>query len=295
MRRDRRLATGVDERAGRPLGATLPAALLAALLAIGSSPVCLRAQVSTGLDRVEQLVDLGRTEEAREVLLAWWDGESTAAPREELQRGLWLRGRLTIDAAMARLDYQRLVVLYPGGPYTDRALLRLAQAAHALGDEAAARQHVAALVRDHPDSPARREAEAWLSGAGPALAPPPRAAAREGADGSAAGAGEGAVRAGSGAASDADGARPAAASSLEFSVQLGAFRDQDGASSVFEKARAAGFEARIVHVEGSPLFHVRVGSFALRHDAQRMLERLGREGILSAVVRDQRAEQLVRR
>ena len=45
--------------------------------------------------------------------------------RGDRQRGLWLRAILTVDPLMAGLDFQRLVLEYPGGAHSDEALLRL--------------------------------------------------------------------------------------------------------------------------------------------------------------------------
>jgi cell division septation protein DedD len=74
-------------------------------------------------------------------------------------------------------------------------------------------------------------------------------------------------------------------------VQLGAFGEEERARAVVQQAVAAGFEARLVRVDGSPLLHVRVGSFAERPGAQALFERLAREGIQGAVVRDDRPER----
>ena len=109
----------------------------------------------SGLEQVERLTRLGRTEEARAALLDWWDNERGDASRRELQRGLWLRGRLTVDPVQAELDFQRLALLYPSGQFTPDAVLRLAQASWAMGDEAAARQYLGTLERDY------RRSDAW--------------------------------------------------------------------------------------------------------------------------------------
>ena len=78
------------------------------------------------LDRAESLVREGRANEARVVLVSWWDERYDDAGRGDQQRALWLRARLTVGPDQAIRDYQRLVVLYPTGPYADRALFRLA-------------------------------------------------------------------------------------------------------------------------------------------------------------------------
>ena len=103
-----------------------------------------------------------------------WDAteaDRENASRRQLQRGLWLRGRLTVDPIQAELDFRRLAVLYPSGQFTPDALLRLAQSSWAMGDEAAARAYVTSLERDYPRSDARERAAAWLTDAGPL---PPR-------------------------------------------------------------------------------------------------------------------------
>jgi hypothetical protein len=134
-----------------------------ALLVMGS-PAEAWPQAAETLDGVEELVRAGRSEEARQELLRWWNREYGDASRRDVQRGLWLRAQLTVDPRQASLDYRRLVVEYPGGPYADLALLRLAQSAFALGDSAAAREHVTRLQRDYPAGSATREAEACPAG-----------------------------------------------------------------------------------------------------------------------------------
>lgn len=267
---------------------------LVGLLLVGA-PAAAGAQTSE-LERIDELVREGRTNEARAALLAWWEGGYEGVDRDLQQRALWLRARLTIDPEQAMRDYQRLVVLYPAGTFTDQALFRLAQAAHALGDGAQARAHVEALTRDHPGSPVRRAAEAWLRDAGDAVPPASTGQSAKGVV-----AGEGAGSAGAGVpAGEAPGRAEAAGVTAEgptgvFSVQLGAFGEEPRARSVFDDAREAGFEVRLVRVEGSPLLHVRIGSFDERESAQEMFERLARQGLHSAVVRDERAERPVPR
>jgi cell division septation protein DedD len=139
------------------------ALLLSVLFVVGVRP----ALGQSGLERVDELTRLGRADEARAALTEWWEGDREGASRRELQRGLWLRGRLTVDPVQAELDFQRLVVLYPSGQFTPDALLRLAQGAFATGDEEGARRYVATLARDYPRSDASERAEMWLTSAGP--------------------------------------------------------------------------------------------------------------------------------
>lgn len=274
---------------------------------ISAYPSPLWAQ--SGLERVEELTRLGRAEEARVTLTEWWDGDRDNASRRELQRGLWLRGRLTVDPVQAELDFQRLVVLYPSGQFTAAAILRLAQASFAMGDEAASRGYMDILFRDYPSSEAREQGEAWLSSAGPvppAGDTPTRVVSEED---------EGDVRVGDrngGGAADSTATDPPSGepsgrddvpeydpadhpeSVLNYYVQLGAFADEARAMALYEQVKEAGVEVRVVRVVGSRFTHVRVGRFADRSDAVERLDELTSAGIRAALVRDDRAEEVVR-
>jgi cell division septation protein DedD len=279
--------------------------VLGGLLAAGAwlLPTPALAQ-SAALDRVEELARVGRAEEARAALTEWWNGARDDASQRDLQQGLWLRGRLTVDPVQAELDYQRLVVLYPNGPYAPQALLRLAQAAHANGDGEAAARHVGTLVRDYPGSTSRTEAEAWLRAAG---SPPPPSAARVAAPASQTGAagaqpaqGPGVTPAPTGA--PAGGIQPSAGRPpapadvvVDWSVQFGAFSDEERAFALQSELVAGGLAARLVRVQGSGFLHVRLGRFATREDAARQLESVTGQGFTAAIVRDDRAEEVVRR
>jgi len=278
--------------------------VLALVLAATSSP----AAAQSGLERVQELTRLGRAEEARVELMEWWEGDREGASRRELQRGLWLRGRLTVDPVQAELDFQRLAVLYPSGQFTASAILRLAQASFAMGDEDSARRYIGVLVRDYPRSEAREQGEAWLSVAGPVPPPgdtPTRVVDDEELDAPTERADTG------GAATSAASARPgtdppeqgdppeddpaaAPTAALNYYVQLGAFADEARAMTLYEQVSEAGIEVRLVRVEGSRFTHVRVGRFADRADAVERLDELTAAGISAALVRDDRAEEVVR-
>ncbi len=272
-------------------------ALVATTVCTAAGPTAVAAQ--SGLERIERLTRLGRTEEAREALLVWWDEDRGDASRRELQRALWLRGRLTVDPVQAGLDFRRLVVLYPSGQFTPDAIFRLAQAAWAMGDEDAAREYVRSLVRDYPRSDARDGAEAWLADAGP-LPPPGDTPTRTGAPSAA-------TRPSVPVADrpPADRRRPPAEATpppaqardtdalptMNYYVQLGAFAERERAMTLYEEVRAAGIDVRIVNVEGSRFTHVRVGRFAERAAAVELLEELTEQGISAALVRDDRPER----
>ena len=274
----------MSARAGIPLAAA--AALLLAVPAAAQSPT---------LARVQELARMGRAEEARVELMDWWEGARDGSSQSDLQLGLWLRGRLTVDPAQAELDYQRLIVLYPSSPFTPRALFRLAQASHALGDVETARRHVSTLVRDYPSSESAGEAEAWLAASS---ARPPAASV----DATLPPATDRASRAAPPGGPLPDSAvtgafrepRPSNAPEVWF-VQFGAFADNARASSLHEELVDAGLAARLVSVEGSAFVHVRIGRFETRAQAEAQLEQVRDRGYTASIVRDERAETVERR
>jgi cell division septation protein DedD len=245
------------------------------------------------LQRVDELARTGRAEEARVELMEWWNGARDDASQRDLQHGLWLRGRLTVDPAQATLDFQRLVVLYPSGQYTAPALLRLAQASHAQGDTEAARRQVAALVRDYPSSQGRTDAEAWLANAGAPLPRVETAAATPPT--------QAPVATPTPPQPDTAAVEPPFRpvrqpdAPLVWFVQFGAFADESRAFALHEQLVDAGMAARLVSVEGSAFLHVRIGRFGTRDEASAQLEQVRNRGYSASLVRDERAETVVRR
>lgn len=235
------------------------------------------------LEDVEELTRLGRSEEARVALLAWWEEGRADASRRDRQRALWLRGSLTVDPQQAELDFRRLVIEFPGGPFSDRALLRLAQGAHASGDGDGANAYMATLARDYPRSTVRRDAEAWFASAGPV--PEREIVEAEVVETQAAEPEASAVELPAQAAEDAP----------RYSVQLGAFANEDRARSLFQRAADLGLEARLVHVPETQLLHVRVGLFDSASSASELLRRVGEMGFVAAMVRDAHREEPIRR
>lgn len=260
-------------------------ALLLCLLLTLAAPSRAWSQEPPTLDRVEELSRLGRTQEAREMILAWWEAAGPRPPRREVQRGIWLRGSLALNADQAALDFRRLVIEFPGGAFSHLALFRLAQFAFASGDSASAAEMVAQLGREYPASPVRREAEAWLATAGPVPEPPARDPAP------AAPVGEPPVQEAAPAAVPTEVAESATG---RYAVQLGAFSSQDRAEALLARVNNAGFEARLVLVAGSDLVRVRVGRFDSAEGAGAILARLQDLGFTAAIARDADREERVR-
>jgi len=244
--------------------------LVASAILVASGGVGAQEDGGT-LGRIERLTQLGKADDARRLLLSWRDSAGSSAPRVDRQRALWLRGRLTVDPAQAEIDFRRLVVEFPGGPYSDQALFRLAQSAYVRGDGDGAHRRVAELQRNYPGSRVSREAEAWLEQVGD---PPPPVQP-----------------------SPADTASPTPAPSSigerqgNWAVQLGAFSQAARAGSLAERARRAGLEPRMVRVPASRLVRVRVGRFTSEGPARELLKRVEGLGFQAALVRDADKEE----
>jgi cell division septation protein DedD len=235
------------------------------------------------LGQVEALALSGQAEEARELLSAWWDGNFEDATRIDRQKGLWLRGLLTVDPDLAELDFQRLVVEYPGGPFTAEALVRLGGAAEARREFDQAERHFRTLLRDYPGSRYQTLAQGWLTARAAAqpeapsvaeisvdVPPPPSAEPEAVVEDTLAGSRE----------------TPATTASGAFAVQLGAFSSEVRALTLSKVAAKAGFDVRVVQVEGNSLFRVRLGRYATEDEAESEMVRVVEEGFEATVVRN---------
>jgi hypothetical protein len=258
--------------------------LSALILAVGVA-VPMGAQES--LDVVDSLASAGRSDEARAALEAWWDNERVRSGRIDRQRGLWLRAILTVDPRMAGLDFQRLVLEYPGGSHSDEALLRLGLISAAAEDLPRAAGYFRTLVTDYPRSQQRRRAQEWLTvnfvaveeaelaeaesrepeSLGPEF---PEPESRE---------------------LEVDATEPAEAVATRYAVQVGAFESEERARILLASVNASGFRARLVHVTGSTLVHVRIGAFLDRAGAVELMDRVRRRGHEATIAVDVAEEE----
>ena len=254
------------------------------------------AQQPATLDRVDELTRAGRIDEARGLLIRWWGGSYASASSPELQRGLWLRGRLTVDPEQAQLDFRRLVAEYPGGPYTGPALLRLALADFARGDSAATVTQARRLAEEYPATAATQEAEDLWALVGtfpepedpPGMEEPPRPEPRP--------------EVAEPVTVEPVTVEPVTAEPVPTatvagarSVQLGAFSSEERAWALYQRAVAAGLDARVVRVAGSDLIRVRIGLFPSLNEAEATSRRVQDLGFETAVVEDlDREERIVR-
>ncbi len=229
------------------------------------------AQEGASLAEVETFMAQGRVWEARETLETWWTTRFSSSSRSDRERGIWLRGKLTVDPSMAELDYRRLVLEFPGGPYSDDALFRMGLSAELRGELRDAQAFFEALIRDYPASPRVPEARSWISHHTAEIAglPPPRprpdpvvAPVRQEEGG-------------------------------DFSVQLGAFRSLGLAGSLANELRALGYEPRVVRTPGNELARVRIGRFGSRDGAEAFARELEGKGFDVTLVFDAGSEEPV--
>lgn len=259
------------------------------------SPHWLAAQ-GPALGQVERLASTGRAEEARAMLLEWWEDDRSDASRGDLQLGLWLRGRLTVDPGQAAREFRRLVIEYPGGRYADQALFRLVQGAYAQGDLERVRTYMTSLTRDHPGSPVLETAEAWMTRASTA-GPPPILQVVEAEESEDPRTEDTPVEESVAepsppvVAPSQDTATAGTSSQGRYTVQLGAFLDESRAQALLARASLADLDVRLVRVEGSRLVHVRVGRFYSSAQAGVSFQNVTALGFTAAVVRDAQNEE----
>lgn len=244
-------------------------------LALGVSPVS--TQEGSSLTEVEALMTRGHIMEARETLENWWTTRFSLASRTDRQRGIWLRGKLTVDPSMAELDYRRLVLEFPGGPYSDDALFRLGLSAEIRGDLREAQAFFGRLIRDYPSSPRVPEAERWVRIHSRQVAalpptPPPSVSAPE---------------------AEAEGEGAGAGTAGDFCIQLGAFRSLERARSLADQLREGGYQPRLVRTPGNDLARVRMGRFPSREPAEALARELEIRGYEVTLIVDAGSEEKV--
>ena len=270
------MASHIDEpRRRRGVGL-----LSAVILAVG---VAVPVGAQESLATVDSLALAGRADEARTALDSWWLNERAGSNRRDRQHGLWLRAILTVDPNMAGLDFQRLALEYPGGSYSDEAMLRLGLISAGAGDLPRAAGYFRTLVTDYPRSPRRRQAEEWLSDhlveveEAEAAAREAEALAPRSADAAAAAAVQ---------EPEADSPSGAETVSLRYAVQVGAFESEERARDLLVAVNASGFRARIVRVPESPLVRVRIGAFSDRSGAAELMDQVRRRGHEATIAAD---------
>lgn len=285
--------SGSGKAHGRPLRTRIAAAwhrIAAALLlaVLGSPAASLRAQSDAALDSAERAADLGRTDEARELLEGWFASPQAANRQADVEKARFLRARLTRDLDSARVDYL-WVAIRGDARYGAAARLRLAQLYVAEGRPERAEEDLERMRADYPGSPL--EFESWMWTGNARWAGGDRAGACE-AWGTAAelpsGRSDPSNRDLVRSALEECGDAPVGAAEF-FSVQLGAFGSRETAEDLRNRLVAAGTTARVLDPdEPGGLYRVRSGRFPGREEAARHAVRLSEAGFESIVVPGER-------
>jgi hypothetical protein len=263
-----------------------------------------RAMATPALDAIDSLITRGQADSARTALDQWLGANSIGPEADGATRAhaLFLRGVLSRDWSDAQDAFLAVALAHPTSPHAPFALLRLSQGLFAFahtGDATAAARATGYLERlsnDYPGTPIRAQALLWLAYA--------HEANRRTSDACTAAAG--AIRA-VGDDETASLARDVRRRTCTgdsddrlslptqiFAVQLGAFRTRESADQLAARSRSAGFNARVVSLEGGSLFRVRAGSFPTQGDAELFADRLRNAGFETAIVNDVRSETTVR-
>jgi hypothetical protein len=219
------------------------------------------------LAEAELMLQQHRYPEAREAVARFWSEVGDTIRGDRRARALMLRSVLSESLDEAEVDLLRISIEHPGSLGADGALLRIAQARAAQGDDDGARVHLERLLRDHPTSDLRERARDML-GRGPEVPslarrasvpdppmPPPPPAER-----------------------DAEAITPE-----ELTIEIGWFGVVSDAEEMRNAARAAGFPAHLARLGRSGTTVVRVGSFRDRAEAEASARRIRQAGFPAEV------------
>ncbi len=288
-----------------PRACTFVCTALAALTFTTAVPARSQVSPATSLGAIDSLIAQGRIDPARAALRRWIDSNSIGPGADGTTRAhaLFLRGVLAASWADAEADFLAVALSHPTSPHAPLALLRLGQGLFTSGqsgDVAAATRatgYLERLANDYPGTPVRAHAFLWLASAFDAAASSEKACS--------------AATSASRAATDeetralarvartricsaaATAATDSAATEM-FAVQIGAFRARESAHQLAARSRDAGFDARIITLEGGSLFRVRAGSFTSMREAESFAARLRIAGFDTAIVNDVRFEIIAR-
>lgn len=291
------------------------------ILAIGVLAPAPAAAQRGLLDHAEGRITGGQFPEARG-LLERWRRENPAAARsdqEQMARYHLLTARVTTNADTAEYNYLTVAVDYPTARAAPEALLRLAQVQAMRGDTAQAAAYVERMIADYPDSELRPMGAVWLArlkakgqnaavcqlirnisqGTNPETIQYFRAEQKRVCSAVAASqtltpkpATE-PVTTPNAFASSAP-AQDDRTSTGRVAIQVGAFRELNGARGVQRQLENAGFtNVRLVRVPGNQLIRVRIGKYENRAAAAAILARLASANFSAVLVTDANSETRV--
>lgn len=214
------------------------------------------------LDRVESLIKAGQVDEAKSIFEQW---KKSNHSQTNTARPTMLAARLATRAVDAEDAYLAVALTHSTSVYAPEALLRLAQARAAAGDDKQAREYLQRLLSDYPRSEFRAIANEWLT------------------------------RVAAASATQASAHRRPSANPKRFAVQVAAFREGSNAHAVARQIERAGFtDVRLVTVPDNPLLRVRVGKFETATAANALVKQLKAKGFSAVTVADVAREQPIR-
>jgi cell division septation protein DedD len=304
----------------------MPIRSLVIAAVIGLLPAPVFAQRGL-LDHAEARVTGGQFTEARGLLQRWRRENPTAARTAQEQQARYhlLAARLTTNADTAEYNYLTVAVDFPTSRVAPEALLRLAQARYTRGDTTKATSYLQRLLSDYPESEFRPMGAVWLSrltaeGQDAAVCEifrtvspgtnPETLVYFKSEQKRVCGATVGAARPtpqrprveSSAAAPKADSAPPPRVENPStdntsvgrVAIQIGAFRELNGARGAQRQLENAGFrDVRLVRVPGNQLIRVRIGKYENRAGAASMLARLANANFSAVLVTDANTETRV--
>jgi tetratricopeptide (TPR) repeat protein len=245
----------------------------------------LAAQQDSLMRMAVQLATEGQGDSARALVSATLQRLS---PRDPLYpEALFAAGAVADQSTVAMTYFRRVSLEYPNSEWADRSLLRLAQLAFASGDAAAAQRATHRILADYPLSDIRAEATFWAAQASFEVGNLTEGCGLLRQAGEIAGDNiELANRVRfhlqrcqalqiAGDSARADTIDPAGGPVI-YTVQVAAVQTAAAADEMMERLHAAGFEPHVVRDPTDGLFKVRVGRFAGRQDAQRLVGDLRR-------------------
>ncbi len=256
------------------------------VLALLSAPVALAAQQEDSLFTLAvRLTTEGQGDSARALVRSRL---RALAPGDSLYpQVLYTAGVVATRADSAGHYFRRVSIEYSGSPWADSALLRLGQIGYASGDFVGALRATVRIVMDYPGSPLLAEAGYWAARAQFELDSVPqgcellaRAAETAGEDVELANRIRFyrqrcvvAVATDTQARPPPDtGVRPARTA---YAVQVAAVRSPTAADEVMRRLASRGYEPHVVR-DADGLLKVRVGRYARREEAQRLVAELKR-------------------
>jgi hypothetical protein len=261
--------------------------VLFSILLLSATP--LAAQQDSTLAVVVQLATEGRSDSARALVR---QRLAQLTPGDSIYPGaLFVAGVIASDRDSALTYFRRVSIEFPRSPWADSAYLRLAQLAFAAGDADATVRASERILTDYPLSALRPEASLWAGRAHLELGSAAEGCqlllqARDAAGVDIELANRAAYHiqrcAAVLATPDSTGAdtvqpvRPPPTGPPVFSVQVAAVQTPAAADQVMRSLVDAGYEPHVVR-DADGLFKVRVGRYADRGAAQRMVTTLRRD------------------